>query len=199
MNEKILLSQVSKSDEAAFRQLYEQYKDKVYYASLKILKTQAGAEDVLQDIFMKIWEQKENLPAIENFNAYLNTMLRNHLFNQLRKLTHEKQVIKKIAISQTDSANETLHTVLDHEFQHELEVALQHLPPQQKKVFTLSRIEGLKHDEIAAALHISKETVKKHIMKAADSVKSCLESPQGSQLVLLFLSSLFFPLPGKIM
>jgi RNA polymerase sigma-70 factor (family 1) len=193
MNEKFLLSQVAKGDEKAFRQLYDQYNKKVYYAALKILKTQTGAEDILQDLFMKIWEQKENLPVIENFGAYLNTVLRNHLFNQLRKLTHEKQVIKKIAVSRNDSSNETLHTVLDHEFQHELQVALQHLPPQQKKVFTLSRIEGLKHDEIAAALHISKETVKKHIMKAADSVKTCLESAQGSQLLLLFLSALFFP------
>ncbi|MBS1656368.1 MAG: RNA polymerase sigma-70 factor [Bacteroidetes bacterium] len=192
MNEKILLCQISKGDERAFRQLYEQYHNKVYYVALKILKTQTGAEDVLQNIFMKIWEQKKTLPAIENFEAYLNIMLRNHLFNQLRKLIHEKQAIKKIAISQTDSINETLHTVLDREFEHELQVALQHLPPQQKKVFTLSRIEGLKHDEIAAALHISKETVKKHIMKAADSVKACLESPQGSELLLLFSSSLLF-------
>lgn len=183
MNEKIILCQIAEGNENAFRELYEHYRNKVYYVSWKLLKSDSSAEDVLQEIFLKIWINKEKLPLIENFNAYLNTLIHNHIYNKLRKQANEERFIREFVTTDISSPNFTFDTVLLKESQNLLKKAILHLPSQQKRVFELSRFEGKKHEEIAGILNISKETVKKHIMEASRTVKSFFDSK--AQLLIL--------------
>lgn len=160
-NEKMMLRQIAGGDETAFRELFDLYRNKVFYLAWKLLKTDSDAEDVLQEIFIKVWVHKEKLSVIENFNAYLNTLIRNHVYNRLRKKASEECFIRETVNNDNNSFYNTFDTVLLHELQNILQKGLEKLPPQQKKVFELSRFEGLKHEEIAERMNISKETVKK--------------------------------------
>ena len=95
---KDLLLKVSGGSQAAFRQLYDRYRNKIFSISWKIIGAPSAAEDVVQDVFIKLWLKKESLPEIENFEAYLNMMVKNYIFNYLRKVANEKSFLQKLKI-----------------------------------------------------------------------------------------------------
>lgn len=191
MTEKQILCQVSEGNEIAFAQLYEKYKDQVYYISFKFFKSQSIAEDVLQEVFLKLWMHKEKLSGIDNFSAYLTVILRNHIYNRFRKLANEELFIRKAAAARVEHHNYTLDNVLLNESRNLLTKAIEKLPPQQKKAFELSRIEGKKHEEIARLMNISKETVKKHVMEASRTLKRIFYFRNTTLLSWFFLLLLF--------
>lgn len=191
MTEKQILCQVSEGNEIAFAQLYEKYKDHVYYISFKFFKSQSIAEDVLQEVFLKLWMHKEKLSGIDNFSAYLTVILRNHIYNRFRKLANEEVFIRKAAATRVEHHNYTLDNVLLNESRNLLTKAIEKLPPQQKKAFELSRIEGKKHEEIARLMNISKETVKKHVMEASRTLKRIFYFRNTTLLSWFFLLLLF--------
>jgi RNA polymerase sigma-70 factor (ECF subfamily) len=165
--EKALLALVAKGDENAFQTLFTQYRHKVFYIAKKLLQSDSLAEDALQEIFLKIWMNRTKLPDVLYFNAYLNTITRNHIYNALRKQANEEIFLQRL-VSQDNTPDQTsaLDTLSLRELQHALQRVVASLTPQQRKAFELSRIQGLRHGEIATLLNISKETVKKHISDA---------------------------------
>jgi RNA polymerase sigma-70 factor (family 1) len=186
-----LLMLVSEGDQSAFRKLYDHYRNQVYYFAIKFLKSESLAEDVLQEIFSKIWVNRKKMTELNSFSKFLNTLTLNHIYNQLRHKAHETVFLQK-QLSDHETGNQDVFNYFDlHELEGLIAEAVNRLPPQQKKVFELSRIEGLKHDEIANRLNISKETVKKHIMEALRNIKSFLALKSQSiinlLIVLLFL------------
>ncbi|MHA4810924.1 RNA polymerase sigma factor [Flavitalea flava] len=195
--EKALIAQVAKSDENAFRMLFARYRHKVFYIARKLLQSDSLAEDVLQEIFLKIWIHREQLPEINNFRAYLNTITRNHIYNALRKLANEEKLIGGLATRYNSTPAGTdqstaIQTLSYQELQGALQKAIANLTPQQRKTFELSRLEGLRHDEIAVLLNISKETVKKHISEALHTLRKQLRTHESlvQLLFLLFFTSL---------
>ena len=167
----MLLKQVATGNAAAFRQLYNQYRKQVFYFGLKFLKSQTEAEDVLQEVYSKIWMNRKSLVEINNFSKYLNTLTLNHIYNLLRRKAHKEAFLHDELFNTVHSQEEAFESVDLHELEGLISKAVFDLPPQQRKVFELSRLQGLKHDEIAQHLNISKETVKKHIMEALRNVK----------------------------
>ena len=141
---------------------------------------------------MKIWVGREKLPEISCFSAYLNTITRNHIYNALRKLANEELLLEKLlspssAAYRPDTAIENMSL---RELQEALQKVMDTLTPQQKKVFELSRMEGLKHEEIALRLNISRETVKKHVSEALRVIRGQLQRyiqlPQFGLLLFFF-------------
>lgn len=189
--EKALIAQVAKGDENAFRMLFSRYRHKVFYIARKLLQSDSLAEDLLQEIFLKIWVHREQLPEIINFKAYLNTITRNHIYNALRKLANEEKLLGGLVIrhSSVPNGNEqsaALQTLSYQELQTALFKAIASLTPQQRRAFELSRLEGLRHDEIACLLNISKETVKKHISEALHTIRRQLKTHENLVHLLLW-------------
>jgi len=182
-SEEDLLLQVSEGSQAAFRQLYDRYRNKIFSISWKIIGAQSSAEDVVQDIFIKLWLKKENIPEIENFEAYLNMMVRNHIFNYLRKVANEKSFLQRFKIKSVQQNDDGLEKVCYHELESLVQKTVDLLPPQQKKAYTFSRIDGLKHEEIAEKMGISRSTVKGHITGALSHIKNAVLS--GKELIIL--------------
>lgn len=144
---------------------------------------------------MKIWVGREKLPEINCFSAYLNTITRNHIYNALRKVANEELLLEKL-LSPQSAANRPdapLENMSLRELQDALQKVMATLTPQQKKVFELSRMEGLKHEEIALRLNISRETVKKHVSEALRIIRAQLQRymhlPQFGLLLFFFFSS----------
>lgn len=185
--EQELLQRIAEDDEVAFGLLYELYRQKVYFKAFHILQSITAAEDVLQEIFIKIWINRDKLRGMHYFPAWLNTLLRNHLYNKLRQQAHQAAYLDYFLQEDVKSyADQTFNDVEIRELEGLVKRAVRQLPPQQRKVFTLSRMDGFKHAEIAEQLKISPETVKKHLMEALRQIRLYL-GQHGKIVPMLWL------------
>ncbi|MEO8764536.1 MAG: RNA polymerase sigma-70 factor [Ginsengibacter sp.] len=171
--ERELLLKVSEGDVDAFRTLYDHYRNKIFSIAWKLTSDETLAEDVVQEVFIKLWVNKEKLSDLDYFNSYLNVVTRNYIFNHLRKLANENAYLRELTVT-GEPTQDSFDTLVHNELQNALKKAITHLPPQQKKVYLLSRIEGLKHQEISDILHISRSTVKSHMVEALRFIKGYL-------------------------
>lgn len=185
MEDKILLHAIAEGDETAFVRLFERHRAKVYFVAQKLLKSDNESKDVLQEVFTTIWLNRESLQEVENFTAYLHTMVRNNIYSKLRRKKTEIKVIRSIQENIADTDSSTEESIKLRDLQATISLAARSLTPQQKHVFHLSRTAGFSHDEIATQLKISKETVKKHIMAANKIVQTFLRDQ--SFLLVIFL------------
>lgn len=187
-NEKELLLQVAEGDEIAFTRIFHMYKHKLYSFILQLSGSPAAAKDVLQEVFLKIWHQRTGLPKIENLNAYLFRMAQNQAINGLRRQAREALVTAEISRQQPDNARAE-ETVFGREVQALLYKALDRLPLQQRKVFELSRNEGLTYEEIAARLDISVSTVRNHMVQSLKNIRAYILAsyPVGGMVYCVLL------------
>jgi RNA polymerase sigma-70 factor (family 1) len=171
-DETRLLQDLSQGSEAAFTRLYNQYKNIVYSTALKITKSKTLSEEVVQDVFLKIWQKREelNLSDISNFESYLFISGRNHIFNLIKQIARENTLKNNfkyddISFNTTDSA------IKDEQYNVLLDQILDKLPPQQKRIYRMAKTEGLSHQQIGEDLGISTETVKKHMAMALKFIR----------------------------
>lgn len=172
--EKELLVRVSTGDEKAFRVLYDTYSTKVYTVAWKLTGVRSVAEDVVQEVFIKLWLHRDKMSEINYFTSYLNTVTRNHIFNALRKIAHEDAFIRKFIMQKQVHARDGFDIILYNQLQQLVTRAVEELPGQQKKVYLLSRSEGLPHNQIASLLKISKSTVTGHMVEALRFIRNYL-------------------------
>ena len=182
-----LLKRIKKGDEFAFRILYDLYHKKVFSLGKKFLKSQASAEDLVQEIFTVIWMKRQKLEDVNNFNKYISTITINQIYNLLKRKAYAEAF--KIEKQKTEISKENIGAdiVENRELQQLLRQATQQLPPQQKKAFELSRYYGLKHEQIAEQMEISRETVKKHCMEATRNIKTWLKTKGIDSYYLILL------------
>lgn len=171
LDENELLARIASGDERAFREVFDHYQQYVFTFAQKITRSDTDAEEIVQDIFLKVWFGRDQLLNVENFGAYLNRLVRNHAFNLLR---HEAIVSKVKAEIELNSSENDLGTqqALDYnETKKILDLVVGRLPEQQRRVYTLCHIEGLKYDEAAAQLNISVDTVHYHMKLALSKIR----------------------------
>lgn len=169
--EKDLLLKVSNGDEDSFRYLFDKYRNKIYSLSMYLTRSEFISEEITQEVFMKIWLNRKQLGVVEYFNAYLRTIASHVASNYLKRLANEKIILQKIAHESLRSSETTDDTIIYNEYQAILEQAIQNLPPQQKKVYLLSRHEGLKQADIAKKMNLSPHTVKEYMKNATLSIR----------------------------
>lgn len=191
-DEKDLLPRVADGDEAAFRMLYDRYRKRIYGLGLFITKSESLAQELLQDVFLKVWEKREQLRDVVYFNAWLRTVARNTAINYLRAQSVEKLGLSHLPPEKA-IVSDTENEIADREYTRMLETAVNLLPPQQRKVFILHRREGLPHEEVASHLHISVYTSKKYMKLALRSIRLFIGHRMDSaNLLILFLISCGF-------
>lgn len=173
-SEKKLLMEVAAGNENAFRQLFYQYHEQLGRYIFHITHSHELTEEIVQDIFLKIWMNNEALAEIKNFKAYLFVLSKNHTLNYLRKLA--KELSQKRKWEEDFLSIQFLDNVPENTYYRLLDEAIDRLPPQQQKVYLLSRHQRLKHAEIADQLNISKETVKSYLKIATASITAYITS-----------------------
>lgn len=186
IDEKKLLLELSQGSEPAFTSMYNLYKNNVYATALRITKSKIQAEEAVQDIFLKIWQNRENLAEVTHFENYLFILSRNHLFNSIKKIAREtNQIIefdkKEAGFIDTDS------NIKDEQYNTILNQIVEQLPPQQQKVYQMAKRDGLSHQKIGEDLGISTETVKKHMAQALKFIRLKI-----SPYMNMFMSLLLF-------
>lgn len=185
--ERELLQLVAEGDQQAFTTLVRQYRGNVYATALKLLHIPVLAEEVLQDVFLKVWLQRQELHEIENFPAWLHGVAKNTIYTAFRRsLRHKPAPIGDTHDEVADyvTADQQL---LEKEYNLLLHKAIERLPPRQRETYRLVRQQGLKRTEVAEMMDISSETVKYHLDEATRKVRAyCLaQLPLGALLLLL--------------
>jgi RNA polymerase sigma-70 factor (ECF subfamily) len=170
-NESFLLQLAATGDENAFRKIYENYRNKLYSYAFRLTQKEELAEEVVQDAFLKIWVNRGELTEIQKFDSYLYTIVRNQCFNCLKRLAHESMLLKELSYSMSEAHNDNEESIVYRDYLQILNLAVKKLPPQQQLVYNLSRNSGLKYDEIATELNLSKNTVKAHLKKALSTIR----------------------------
>jgi RNA polymerase sigma-70 factor (family 1) len=159
----------------AFRSLFDQYRQRIYSFSMYLTRSEIISEEIVQDVFMKIWINRETLTEISVFSAYIRTAARNAALDYFRKMTREKMALHTLSQKARENSGANEDTILDREYGRILSEVIHALPPRQKEVYKLSREQGVKNEEIARQLGISIYTVKEHLKIAMRTVLHELE------------------------
>ncbi|RXK85419.1 RNA polymerase sigma factor [Filimonas effusa] len=179
--EKELLQLLSRDSEYAFAVLFDKYRKRVYGTALLFLKNPEAAEEIVQEVFLRLWQKRKALQPIQYLNSYINAMTRNLVIDQVRKMDFE-EAYKKVSAAAAP-VNDADFKVRDNESTQLLARAIESLPERQRAVYELARIKGLSQEEIAAELSISKHTVKVHMSAALQSIRTYLSSYYPDALV----------------
>lgn len=187
-NENALLAQIAVGDQKSFAIIFAYYSKTIYPFALKLTRSDELAEEILQDVFLKIWINRENLINIENFGAYLNRITRNHSYNIMKRIAHEALIVFEVSKQMSEGVNNTENDIVYKDVQGTLNNALSHLTPQQKLIFTLCNRDGLKYSEVANQLNISPSTVHTHMKLALKLIRKHLIQ---INILLFFFYSVF--------
>ena len=172
-----LVKRLAEGDQHAFSIIFLEYSNKIYCYALRLTRSESMSEEIVQEVFMKLWLNKQLLMTVTQFEPYLYRIARNHTYNMLRQIALERDVKESIEkeLTQTGSAmQETLFLSGDH--QQILNRALDQLPPQQRLVYSLCHQQGLKYEEVAFQLNISRLTVKTHMQQALRAIRSFIKN-----------------------
>ncbi len=170
-NEEELLVRIARGDQRAFTEIFDFYQRYVYDYGRNLTKSEDQASEIVQDVFLKIWLNREKFNEVKNFGAYLNRVVRNHSINVIRKLAQDARSATQLKINTQESDNST-DKILDYnESNRILTQAIENLSPQQRTAYTLCHIEGLKYEEVAKKMNISSRTVQAHMHQALKHIR----------------------------
>ena len=185
-DEYILLKRLVAGDHQAFTQLYTMYLGNLCrYVSL-FFPDKAATEEIVQDIFIKIWEKRETLAAVNSFKQYLFKSAKNHLLNTIRNEQIKHRVLGYLQQQAEAATPDTQNRVDYRAYVVAVDKAVGRLTPKRKHIFQLSVHEGYSLDEIADLLRISKPVVKKQLYAAYNFVRAYLQK-QGEMTVFLMI------------
>lgn len=183
--ESTLLSMLAQDSEYAFQLLFDRYRNNTYKVAQMYVKSPVIAEEIVQDVFLKLWYQRKNLLEIRSLENWLFTLTRNLTFNSLKKIAYEWKAREKWLDQNVLSENNTDHELLNKEYHQLLQQAIDNLSSQQQQVYKLAKEEGLSYEAISEHLSISALTVKTHMARALASVRLFFQ--QNSELFILFI------------
>jgi RNA polymerase sigma-70 factor (family 1) len=182
-----LLPLLRSGDNAAFKELFERYHTEVYTFLYKFLKSPELTEDITQEIFIKVWDNRETLPELTSVKSYLFTIGRNHAFNFLKRAGVDKNAKAEILKYYSTDGNSLENGIHARDYQRYLNELLDKLTPQSREIFRLCRQEGKSYDETAELLGISRNTVKKHMVRSMRILSDTIEKDLGLSLTTLLL------------
>lgn len=172
-------------DKAAYNELYARYSVPVSRFMQKYLHSAVLSEDATQDVFIKIWNKREQLKDIQSFKAYLFTMSRNQALDNLKTAFRTETAISQISASITEYRNTVEDDRLTKEYLLFIENTLATLPQRSREIFTLCREQGKTYDEAAKELGISRNAIKNHMVLTMKVLSSKVESELGISLSIL--------------
>jgi RNA polymerase sigma-70 factor (family 1) len=177
---------MANDDETAFSCLYRRYWECLFVTTAKVIGSKEDAADIVQEVFISLWNRRRELSLTSTLAAYLQTSVKYKAIHYIEKNITRRNYLKTLKGIETScpapSAEVLLHT---KEVRELIQSVISNMPPKMREVYQLSRQEHLSHKEIAARLGISEETVKKHIQHALQLLKTALGQVSISLSVLV--------------
>lgn len=188
--DKQILLQVAHGDQKAFTTLFNQWAEWLSGYIFTLTESTQTAEEVLQDVFMNIWKNRETLTQIENFKGFLLIVTRNQAYMALRRKMSEERRLQRY---RNESIHEEADTVPANLYFSALDEAIDNLPDRAKEVYLLSRQNRLTYQQIADHLGVSKETVKTHLERATTQITTYLKTkfPELTLVTIIAMKNFF--------
>ena len=188
LSENELLTRIAGGDRRAFGVLFEQRQQVIFNIAYKLTRSRTNSKEIVQDVFLKIWNKREELPALDNFGAYINRMARNQSIDALRLLAREALRTVQLQEEQLKKGDfGTEETLQLQETGRILHLALESLSPQQRKVYHLCHEQGLKYEEAAKELGLSRGTVHAHMKQALKNIRAYLKQMDALLIFMAFM------------
>jgi RNA polymerase sigma-70 factor (ECF subfamily) len=185
--EKELLLQVAEGNEKAFRHLFEKYADNIYGVAYNYTKSAEVAEEVTQDVFVKLWLKRKNLESIQSLESYLFIIARNHIFDLFHKRKRDQNFLNNLMENMQENNATPEDLFLLKESQELIAEALATLPPQQQIVYELRRNHGFSMEEVAAKMGISRNTARNHLNRALQNIRYFLKDHSAGLVLFICL------------
>jgi len=186
-DERDLLRRLRDGDEEAFAVIFHRYKDPLTHRLLYLLKSETLTQDVLQDLFLKVWGQRSYIDIDKSFRSFLYRVAENMVFDLFRKAKKEREIFQEILQGGSEFYTHVEERVFKEEEIHLLQSLLDKLPRRRKEIFIACKLEGKSYKEAAAEFGVSVSTINDHIQKATHYLKSQPDTIQFIQFSLLFL------------
>ena len=187
-NEYELLKRLQSGDQLAFESLYQNYSREIYNKLVKMVKNVTLAEELTQDVFVKVWNKREVITIDQPFRYYLLTLTNNIVNDFYRKAARDRKLQDEIIAASTELYNPTEEQIYYKESKELMDQAIDSLPSQQKLVFQMCKIEGKSYEEVSKLLGISTSTISNHIVKATKSIKTYFfTQKKGFLLIAMYL------------
>lgn len=187
-SETVICERLAAGDGDAFTWLYEHYQPKLFLFVYPLTGfSRQDTDEVVQDIFVKLWLRKETLVTVQSLQAYLFMMAKNRLYDLRMAAARQSKARDVLAQQQDDAHTDVQEKVQFNEYHEIARRAIAGLTPQRRRIFLLRNESGLSLDDIAMELHISKFAVKKQLYEAVRDVKTYLKKHAGLDAALLAL------------
>jgi RNA polymerase sigma-70 factor (ECF subfamily) len=174
-NEKDWINLLIEGDELAFEKLYRLYSERLLAYLIKLLKSEDMACEVLHEVFIKLWNNRQHIDATQSFRSYLFRIAENCVYDFFRKAARDKKLQTILIHSACEDYNPIEEAVYMKERSQLLQEAIDALPPKRRQVFQMIKIEQRSYEEVSHMLHVSVSTVNDHIVKATKSIRENLE------------------------
>lgn len=153
--------------EQLFNSLFQEYEGKLFLFVIKVLHSEELARDLVQDVFLKLWTIRDQLPGMDNAGAYLYRMAENRVYDYLRAAASRADLRNQLWEQMQQHTQETPAFNLEvKEYDQVIRKAIDHLPEQRRVIYLMNKREGMKYKEIASELNISPHTVRNQLAEA---------------------------------
>ena len=205
VSDELLLNwqhQIAGGDEAAFNQLFRCFYIRLVDFAANILSVRPPAEEIVNDVFVKLWQRRQHLPEVQKLKVFLYVAVRNGCYNYLRSNSLWSVTVGIDQVASITSLQDPESDLAFRELQHRLNTIVATLPEQSRQIFRMIREDGLKYKEVAEILNISPRTVETQLFRAIKKIRMELErsysssstnsnNNQGQVLQALLLLALF--------
>lgn len=186
------ISAISRGDESAFKEFFNYYHPRLYGYALTMIQSHNPSEEVVSDVFIKVWTGRKRLSSIENVNHYMFRAVKNQALNHLEKRKLETVDLDQVKDNEIGDFIQPDLSVLKSELADQIQSAIESLPPRSKLIFGLIRIDGMKYKEVAEHLDLSVKTVENQMTIAIKKLREELspyfkDNPQKLYSFLLSL------------
>lgn len=172
IDEQYLISRIIKGDKDAFSLVFRKYYGKVCGFIMSMVKRKSVAEDLAQDIFVKLWARRRKLSAILSLDNYLFIMARNRTLDYFRKASRKRECIGISEDMLLTLASRDISEHIDNKSVIEaVREVVNNLPPKRRDIFMMSRFDGLTNDEIAVLMGVTRKTVENQLTLAGSQIK----------------------------
>ncbi len=182
-----IITQLKDGSKEAFRTLYDALGPKIHAFSLSYLKNNADAEELLQEVFLKLWEIRATLDSSKNIKSFLFKICINLIYDFIRRKNIEQAYLDYSGNNSPINTDNTWHEVIYNEMLNNLQQLITAMPEQRQRIFRLSKEDGLTNDEIALQLNLSRRTVENQLYRAVSTLKEKLGTGSLASLLFFFL------------
>jgi RNA polymerase sigma-70 factor (family 1) len=167
-----LLTRLKQGDRSAFAEIYNIYSRELYLKILRMAKDKDVTDDIIQELFIKVWEHRDTIDLTKSFLSYLHVIAQNLLYNHFRKLNTYDKLLASLTDGSYAHFNQDVEAQVEHKESVELmKNAIDRLSPQRKMAFTLCKIEGRSYKEVSEIMGISAATINSHITQSVQQIR----------------------------